>query len=229
MYSDFDHGPVGPLEIHLESEGPDTAVFLAGDLDLCSRRSFWEVFSAAADRGLGRLIVDLSQVEFLDASGLRTLLEAHELVGDRLVIRTPSEAVRRVLELTGFDCRLPVQLGAGKLEYVRSLWEAFLDGGAPAMAELVPDQVEWMPLGPGGRILRGTREMREFWAGRPYPPPHSVEFSELGDDVLVHVESSPPGGIEEPSDAWAVYHFEGDRLTQAISFADRAQAVSFAV
>jgi hypothetical protein len=120
-----------------------------------------------------------------------------------------------------------VQVGRGKLEYVRSLWEAFLTGGAPAISELVPDQVEWMPWGADGRILRGTREMREFWSGRSDPPPHPIEFSQLGNDVLVHVEMQStvaPGGR---SDYWSVYHFEDDRLTQAITFADLDQALSF--
>lgn len=230
MYSDFGQGQLGPLEIDLVPEGRDTVLMLAGDLDLSSRRSLSETLSSLAGGGEGRVILELSAIEFLDAAGLRTLCQAYELLDERLVLRTPSEAVRRVLELTGFDQRLPVQVGRGKVEYVRALWEAFLDGGPPAMADMVPDQVEWMPWGANGRILRGTREMREFWAGKPYPLPDAINFSELGGDVLVHVEM-PPAAVPLAGrrELWSLYHFEGDRLTQAITFPDRRQALAFAL
>lgn len=224
MYDDFD--VVGPLEIDIEVEGPDTAIFLAGDLDLSSRRRFWTAFQATAAQAGGQLILDLSGLQFLDAAGLRALIDAQKLVGERLVVRTPSSAVRRILELTGFDQRLPLQLGAGKVAYVRSLWEAFSAGGARAMAELVPDQVEWLPWGSEGQVLRGSREMREFWASRTFTTPRQINFTQVGGDVVVHMELPLPDGPAR--ELWSVYHFEGDQLIRAVTFADPGQALAFA-
>jgi anti-sigma B factor antagonist len=57
------------------------------------------------------MILDLGEVDFIDSMGLRTLLTAtkhpHEN-GDRLRIRPPSAAVRRVIEVSGVERSLPL-------------------------------------------------------------------------------------------------------------------------
>ena len=84
----------------LRSSTNDDAVILEGEIDL-----------AVADEGLRTLLdaaaagtttVDLSGVTFMDSSGLNMLLTvANTLNGSGpLVIRRPSPAVRRVLDLT---------------------------------------------------------------------------------------------------------------------------------
>jgi anti-sigma B factor antagonist len=57
------------------------------------------------------LRVDLAAVEFIDSSGLRVLLTTHEdqeLRGARFELIAPSEAVRRLLELTSLAEHLHV-------------------------------------------------------------------------------------------------------------------------
>ena len=49
-------------------------------------------------------VVDLSAVTFIDSSGLRTLIEAdrsRQDDGGRIVLRAPSAAVQRLLEISG--------------------------------------------------------------------------------------------------------------------------------
>ena len=49
------------------------------------------------------VVIDCSNVEFIDSSGLRVLLEAREVrapYGGRVVLRGPTPAVSRLLELT---------------------------------------------------------------------------------------------------------------------------------
>ena len=49
-------------------------------------------------------IVDVAGVTFIDSSGLRVIVEAHHArtsAGSRLVLRSPSAAVQRLLEISG--------------------------------------------------------------------------------------------------------------------------------
>lgn len=50
------------------------------------------------------IIIDLADVTFIDSSGFRTLIEAHqraELVGRRVVMADPSPAVKRLFDISG--------------------------------------------------------------------------------------------------------------------------------
>lgn len=52
----------------------------------------------------GSVVIDMSEVSFLDSSGLRTLLKISRVAGERgdqVVLRSPSAEVDRLLELTG--------------------------------------------------------------------------------------------------------------------------------
>lgn len=56
--------------------------------------------------GRGDLVADMAGVTFVDSSGLRAILELSERahgMGRRLVLRAPSVAVVRLLEITGLD------------------------------------------------------------------------------------------------------------------------------
>lgn len=108
MLCDFEE--VGLLRTDVEVEGPDTALTLTGELDRCSRYPFWEELSRAAAATTGLVILDLSRLAFLDAAGLRALEKAHLMMGERLIVRRPSLAVRRLLELSGLDHGLTIQV-----------------------------------------------------------------------------------------------------------------------
>jgi len=62
---------------------------------------------------LHELILDLSAVTYLDSSGIRLLHDLHdrlELRGQRLVVVSPTgTGPRRVLDLTGFGERVPLE------------------------------------------------------------------------------------------------------------------------
>jgi anti-sigma B factor antagonist len=57
------------------------------------------------------LMVDLAGVTFIDSSGLRILVEAHQARIDAdasLTLRSPSAAVQRLLEISGLSSHLDV-------------------------------------------------------------------------------------------------------------------------
>ena len=56
-------------------------------------------------------VVDVAGVTFIDSSGLRVIVEAHQsriAAGSRLVLRSPSAAVQRLLEISGLAGHLDV-------------------------------------------------------------------------------------------------------------------------
>lgn len=74
---------------------------LIGDVDIATAAAVTRDLDEAIADARDGLIVDLSQVTFLDATGLRVLLETQRHGGDRLRLRRPSRPVTRLLELTG--------------------------------------------------------------------------------------------------------------------------------
>ena len=61
--------------------------------------------------GSGDVRLDVADVGFIDSSGLRVIIDAHQLAetGDRkLVIERPSKSVSRILEISGLKDHLHI-------------------------------------------------------------------------------------------------------------------------
>ena len=94
------------LSIDLKTEdGGETLVFkLRGSLDLATAPTVRAALAEATEKGGHHLIVDLTQLEFLDSTGLGVLIGAHRRAAERggsfrLVI---SEGpISRLLNITG--------------------------------------------------------------------------------------------------------------------------------
>ena len=99
---DVDKDPV----VEIVRDADMTTLVLAGDLDLLTAPVLHAVLDSECALRPRRLVVDLAAVEFLDSSGLHLLLSAHRRLieaGCALVLASPSDAVRRVIELIGLD------------------------------------------------------------------------------------------------------------------------------
>jgi anti-sigma B factor antagonist len=80
-------------------------VRLAGELDLYNAPAVREaLFDACADDPK-RVIVDLSEVEFIDSTALGVLIEARAKMPDRngFLLAGPRLETRRALEISGLD------------------------------------------------------------------------------------------------------------------------------
>lgn len=91
--------------------GGRVTVRLAGELD-CASAGIAHLALERAGSDAVEIVLDLSRVVFLDASGLRFLLSAQQrarAAHRRLVICRPSRTVRCMLELTGASRLLGVQ------------------------------------------------------------------------------------------------------------------------
>jgi anti-sigma B factor antagonist len=100
------------------SEQARTVIHLRGEIDgeTCS---LLELIDQDADRS-NDLVLDLSSVSFIDSAGLRTLItidQDRRRTDTRVVLRHPSAAVTRLLELTGlldvFDVEATLHTNAG--------------------------------------------------------------------------------------------------------------------
>jgi anti-sigma B factor antagonist len=88
------------IEERTALDGPSVIV-LGGELDLAAAASMRRLIGAADRPGL---VLDLTEVTFMDSSALRELLQARMAVaarGGRLVLAALPQPVRRLLEMTG--------------------------------------------------------------------------------------------------------------------------------
>lgn len=88
----------------------DQSVTASGEIDAHTAPTLAKAIDAAGTD----VTLDLSGVEFVDSSGLRVLIDAHQRLGDAggsLTLVAPSEPVRRLLEISGVDGYLNVADG----------------------------------------------------------------------------------------------------------------------
>jgi anti-sigma B factor antagonist len=80
-------------------------VRLAGELDLYNATKVRDALADAAADGPKRVIVDLSEVEFIDSTALGVLIEARTRLADRkgFILAGPGLETRRALEISGLD------------------------------------------------------------------------------------------------------------------------------
>jgi anti-sigma B factor antagonist len=101
------------LEAELERADPTTVVFrLTGRMTLGMRlREVESKISEVADKGIQKLILDLSAIEFLDSAGLGVLMILYgnmKVRGGQLRVVAPGAKVLDVLRMTHTDSILPI-------------------------------------------------------------------------------------------------------------------------
>jgi anti-sigma B factor antagonist len=99
------------FSIHSERTGRVHRLIPVGELDIATAPMLREDFEAVlADRAAEMIVVDLTELSFMDSTGIRALLEMNDLCehADRLRIINGSPAVVRMLDLTAVRERLPI-------------------------------------------------------------------------------------------------------------------------
>lgn len=85
-------------------------VRVGGELDLAAAPALDARLREAEAGDESAVVIDLTEVSFIDSTGLRVLLAAHarsQLRGDRLLITGAGEQAQRLFELAGVAERLP--------------------------------------------------------------------------------------------------------------------------
>jgi anti-anti-sigma factor len=92
---------------HLQVEvrnGPDRVVLrLLGELDLASAPLLQEAIESAQADAAQLLVLDVDDLEFIDSTGLRIILAAHEHAqeeGQMLALTRGSQQVKRLMSIT---------------------------------------------------------------------------------------------------------------------------------
>ncbi len=100
--------PDGPhiLNVTLEQAGANTVARFRGEVDCSSADELTDTIRETS----GPIVFDLTDVSFMDSSGIRALVEAQALAADSgrvFAICRPSPPVSRLLELIGLRGRIP--------------------------------------------------------------------------------------------------------------------------
>jgi anti-anti-sigma factor len=94
----------------VEMAGGVPVVAAPGEIDVTSADDLRTALVAAAARGHGTFVVDMSLTRFCDSSGLHALVAAHrraQAEGGEMLLVVPDAAVLRVLAITGVDQVIP--------------------------------------------------------------------------------------------------------------------------
>lgn len=90
--------------IGVSENGDALVVQLAGELDLYNTPVVREALREAAGRQPKRLVVDLSEVTFIDSTALGAFVEARSQLGaGAFALAAPGLEARRALEVSGLD------------------------------------------------------------------------------------------------------------------------------
>jgi anti-sigma B factor antagonist len=103
----------GTLSIRVLEEDSVRTLALIGELDMANAGTLAAQLEQTTD---GELVLDLSELEFIDSTGIALLVAAHRRLnsGDSVrfrLIGSESLAVQRVMTLTGLDAELPFSGG----------------------------------------------------------------------------------------------------------------------
>lgn len=91
--------------ISSEKAGDACIVRLAGELDLYNAHTVRDALVQACADGPERVIVDLSEVEFIDSTALGVLIEARSKLPNKqgFLLAAPGLETRRALQISGLD------------------------------------------------------------------------------------------------------------------------------
>jgi anti-sigma B factor antagonist len=94
------------LNVSTASQGGHAVVTVTGELDLYTAPRLQTALAELLRDQIGRIVVDMSGIEFCDSTGMNVLLAAmkrNKERGGTLELAAPRPAVRRILQVTGLD------------------------------------------------------------------------------------------------------------------------------
>lgn len=97
-------GLLSGFRITLSYAAERAVLGVSGEIDIVSSPELAAMVSAVLDRGHASVVLDLAELDFMDASGLGIIAVSADRLGScggGLTIRSPSAMVRRMLDVTG--------------------------------------------------------------------------------------------------------------------------------
>ena len=97
------------FRVEVLNEGRASVISVSGELDLASSAALEEELTRATQSDAELVVLDLRELEFMDSTGLSTLVKAHqraEEAGKEFGLVRGPQQVQRLLSLTGVEERL---------------------------------------------------------------------------------------------------------------------------
>lgn len=91
--------------LSVETHAGACLVRLAGELDLYNAHAVRDALFEACAAGPERIVIDLTQVDFIDSTALGVLIEARTKLSNRkaFLLASPGLETRRALQISGLD------------------------------------------------------------------------------------------------------------------------------
>lgn len=94
------------VRLHQEIDGGDHVIEVSGEIDVYTSPLLASALNEASDAS--RIILDLTDCRYVDASALSLFVKTHRRSRGRLVLIVPGGLVRKALSITGLDRQIPV-------------------------------------------------------------------------------------------------------------------------
>ncbi len=101
----------GPLRVDASNQEGQLVLVLAGELDPHTAPVLRDRIDQTLTPDTATLVLEVSGLRFIDSSGLRVIIGAHKEMagrGGRLILRSPTDTTRRLLEITGLDDHIEI-------------------------------------------------------------------------------------------------------------------------
>jgi len=99
------------LRVDFEDCGDHAVVTAVGEIDVATADTVSTAVSGALADGYARVLLDFSQVTFIDSTGLGMLVKAHReavATGSRFCVIHPTPQTRKLIRVLGLDALLHV-------------------------------------------------------------------------------------------------------------------------
>jgi anti-sigma B factor antagonist len=91
----------GQFAVEASFDGHRAVLAVHGEIDMATADGLRDAIEDAARSGAGEVWVDLTDVGFMDSTGLSALVSGHRTLDGRIAVICPDGAPRRAIEISG--------------------------------------------------------------------------------------------------------------------------------
>ncbi len=96
------------MDYEIRDKGSSREIALSGRLTFEGNERFRTIIERLAEQPPRQVLVDISQLEFIDSAGLGMLLLLKESQGGRITLQAPQGQVKRLLAASHFNSLMPI-------------------------------------------------------------------------------------------------------------------------
>lgn len=105
----------GQFHVEVSDDGRRALLAARGEIDLATVDALRDALERAGESRAPEVWVDLSEVDFMDSTGLSALVVGHRALPGRLVVICPDGPPRRAIEVAGLHQVLRVYRAVGEV------------------------------------------------------------------------------------------------------------------